>query len=422
MKKLLTIMLLLVFIKVVRGEEFDRDKAMEDWHRIDSLINKIIPIADTLVYLEFHPHLPQFKIEPNSKVSKNRAVIAFNSSLVNVTMVYSIIDDKIFRISLYPKVFFKEWIIDTKTIIDSIRKEMSLNRTIYSGMDWYNFGYSLKKGYDKSENSIGVSLNMNKRLNPDIKVLAKMLNILFLYEQTETSFDQVFSFLEYKIRSQGVMDNTNSLELPAFTGNYQIRYYEHFTVSYNEKYELANWVAYELTKDELEKNYDRTDDFRPDPEIITGTANANDYSGSGYDRGHLMPAADCTWNLTAMTESFYYTNIAPQVVGLNRGEWSELEEDFRDLAMLHDTIWIVTGPIFDSIIEYIGDNNVAVPGYYYKAGLYKVNNQFITEAYILPNESIDNNIQMSSFKVTIDSLEKRIGFDLFHKYDQQIVK
>lgn len=213
--------------------------------------------------------------------------------------------------------------------------------------------------------------------------------------------------------------STDSLEVPTIKDG-EIIYHSHYTLSYNEENELANWVAYELVKEELVKNHKRTNDFRPDPKVSTGTAEDEDYQGSGYDRGHLMPAADCTWELTAMSESFFYSNIAPQVAGLNRGEWSSLEEDFRDLAIAHDTVWIVTGPIFDSNIEVIGKNEVAVPGFYYKAGLYKENDLWKSKAYILPNTPIDNEIDMESFRVTIDSLENRIGYDLYPKLEDFI--
>lgn len=214
--------------------------------------------------------------------------------------------------------------------------------------------------------------------------------------------------------------NTNGLELPKTSENHEVIKYSHYTVSYKETYELANWVAYELTKDELNGEIERTDNFRPDSNVSTGTATVEDYKGSGYDRGHLMPAADCTFDEIAMSESFYFTNIAPQVSGLNRGEWKTLEEDFRNLAMEHDTIWVVTGPIFDEIIEYIGENEVAVPMYYYKAGIYKVDGEYEAETYILPNTAIDNDIPMSDFRISVDSLENRIGYDLFYQLPDEI--
>lgn len=208
--------------------------------------------------------------------------------------------------------------------------------------------------------------------------------------------------------------STESLELPIFRDG-EIVYHEHYTLSYNEEYEIANWVAYELTKDELQKRYERRDNFRPDPKVTTGTADDSDYKGSGYDRGHLLPAGDCTWDSIAMGESFYYSNIAPQKPGLNRGEWAMLESYFRDLANQHDTVWIVTGPVLNSLVEFIGPNQKAVPSHFFKAGMYKQNGEWKSEAYVLPNESIDNSNPLSNFKLDLISLEELINYDLYPK-------
>src|SRR4026208_2290090 len=85
-----------------------------------------------------------------------------------------------------------------------------------------------------------------------------------------------------------------------------------FSFSYVEKFELAEWVAYRLTKEMMNKpNFPRNQDFNPDPEIETGSAHYHDYKQSGYRRGHLVPAADMSWNQEAMNSTFLLTNVAP---------------------------------------------------------------------------------------------------------------
>jgi endonuclease G len=89
----------------------------------------------------------------------------------------------------------------------------------------------------------------------------------------------------------------------------------------------------------------RKDNFRSDPKVKTGSAALSDYKGSGYDRGHLAPAADFKWSATAMSESFYMSNMSPQVPGFNRGIWKNIESTVRNWAVENDEIYIVTGPV-----------------------------------------------------------------------------
>ena len=104
-------------------------------------------------------------------------------------------------------------------------------------------------------------------------------------------------------------------------------------------------VAYELTAQEVQGIVSRSDDFRADPEIITGSAALVDYRGSGYDRGHLAPAADMKWSEEAMSESFYMSNMSPQAPGFNRGIWKSLESRVRSWAVENGTVYVVTGGI-----------------------------------------------------------------------------
>ncbi|GAH82191.1 unnamed protein product, partial [marine sediment metagenome] len=118
-----------------------------------------------------------------------------------------------------------------------------------------------------------------------------------------------------------------------------------YTLKYKEKYEQAEWVLYKLTAERVKGSYKRTNDFRPDPMVKTGSATLSDYKGSGYDRGHLAPAGDMKWSTTAMSESFYMSNMSPQNPGFNRGIWKKLEGQVRTWATDNEEIYIVTGPV-----------------------------------------------------------------------------
>ena len=105
-----------------------------------------------------------------------------------------------------------------------------------------------------------------------------------------------------------------------------------YTVSYNAETKIPNWVAWTLTPERFEETVSRYDKFLPDPEVVIPVT-TEDYKRSGYDRGHLCPAADNKWDEQAMRESFYMTNVCPQDHNLNRGDWKELEEACRDWTM-----------------------------------------------------------------------------------------
>lgn len=211
----------------------------------------------------------------------------------------------------------------------------------------------------------------------------------------------------YNLKSNPIL----KLEIPKTTPKELIVTHTGFTLVYNELHEQASWVAYELTKQETNKLFERTDKFIIDPKIKTGTANNNDYVGSGYDRGHLAPASDMGWSSTVMAESFYYSNMSPQTPSFNRGIWKRLEELARTWAIENSSIYIVTGPVLTSNLSSIGSNKVSIPKYYYKVVLDYAEPNIKGIGFILPN--IGSTEDLQQFAVTIDSVEKFTGIDFF---------
>lgn len=183
----------------------------------------------------------------------------------------------------------------------------------------------------------------------------------------------------------------------------------YYTLAYSEENEQAYWVYYVLTPELINGNQTRTDDFRADPLVSTGSASLADYSGSGYDRGHLCPAADMSLNKTSMSESFFLSNMSPQVPGFNRGKWSSLEDQVRKWALASDGLDIATGPIFKDNIGSIGTNSVTIPGFYYKV-LYSEKKKIMI-GLILPNASSSKSLDQ--FVVTVDQIESQTGIDFF---------
>jgi endonuclease G len=196
--------------------------------------------------------------------------------------------------------------------------------------------------------------------------------------------------------------------------DHEVHEYTAFTLCYRESYELAEWVAYELTRKELAVITSRSNDFRIDPSISTGSAAPRDYYKSGYDRGHLAPAADMRFNPIAMSESFFMSNMAPQTASLNRGIWKYAEDATRRLAETYGRVWVVSGPVLDRTdFKTIGENNVAVPDYFFKALLFPVDGGigFSALSFIMPNENPGK--RYTDYRVSIDEIEARTGLDLF---------
>jgi len=180
---------------------------------------------------------------------------------------------------------------------------------------------------------------------------------------------------------------------------------------YSEPHEQARWVAYELTAAETQRRFERTDRFLVDPRVSTGTATDEDYAGSGYDRGHLAPAADMGWSEATMRESFYYSNMSPQVPGFNRGVWKRLEELVRTWAVEYGAIYVVTGPVLQPGLPTLGPHGVAVPEQYFKVILDARDPGVKAVGFLMPNAS--SSAGLAQFAVTVDSVERVTGLDFF---------
>lgn len=191
-----------------------------------------------------------------------------------------------------------------------------------------------------------------------------------------------------------------------------------FTLSYNETWKIANWVGYELTAQETKGEVKRTDYFNEDPQVKGYQVRHADYTHSGFDRGHLAPAADMKWSKQAMVESFYMSNICPQVHAFNAGRWNDLEEKVRKWAQKDSAIIVVCGPIVPQDYSSISKHHIAVPRHFFKiiASPYSTPPRGI--AFIMPNEDIDD--PLYTYAVTIDSVEKTTDIDFLYTLPDSI--
>jgi len=203
----------------------------------------------------------------------------------------------------------------------------------------------------------------------------------------------------------GFVSNAQLLDIPQkIDSNNQIIVHDAYILSYNETCEQANWVKYMVTKAELDTvNAKRKNNFKEDEKVLTGSASLDDYKGSGYDRGHLAPAAVFVNDQEEMDESFYMSNISPQTPSFNRGIWKRLENYERELANEHDTIYVIAGGILKGNLPTIGENEVCIPKLYFKI----IYNKDFVMCFIMRNvKSFD---PLNMFKQTISVLERESG-------------
>jgi endonuclease G, mitochondrial len=201
-----------------------------------------------------------------------------------------------------------------------------------------------------------------------------------------------------------------NLEIPQINSSDIVVHHSGFSLDFSAFYKQSIWVAYELTKQKTNSIVERINKFSNDPDIYCSMETNNDYSHSGFDKGHLAPAADMCWSLKSMNESFYYSNICPQVPGFNRGIWKCLEELVRNWAIEYNSVYIVTGPVLTHGLTSIG-NKIAIPKYFYKVVLDYQKSQSKGIGFIMPNSPSSKPLKY--YAVSIDSVERFTGINFF---------
>lgn len=269
---------------------------------------------------------------------------------------------------------------------------------------------------------LSASLSSGQTPGKEAEAINKELQQLKLIQ------DSLSSQLE-EVKFRALRNNLESLGIPETNPNEEIIYHTAFALVYDESHEQAKWVAHMILPDVATGTEGRTNDFRPDPLIKTGSAVDEDYAlkyktsdgktkteGFGFDRGHLAPSADFRYSKKALSESYFYSNMAPQTPGLNRGRWSDLEDAMRSYCVRENTpLFIVTGGVLNEQLPVLdkGRNKVSIPQYYYKVALDTEHGRAI--GFIMPNEKCEH--PLSYYVCTIDSVEKLTGLNFFYKFD-----
>jgi endonuclease G len=241
---------------------------------------------------------------------------------------------------------------------------------------------------------------MNKRI---LLFLLLFILVLSCSEKKDTD-------IESKTDSNTVVKDTN--ENKTFNNNLSSPFANAVTITH--KYYITEFdtvlffpvlVKFWLTKDMLDcsNQVERTNDFRPDPDLSDYTDLESSYKGTKYDRGHNMDAEDNRCDIGGMHESFYYSNMTPQTTSLNRGKWKALEGYCRTLAEKYDSVLVWCGSIAGEESNRIGI--ITVPISCWKI-LY-IKSLDSTESYIMPN-GINIPGTFKNYQILLDSLENLI--------------
>ena len=221
--------------------------------------------------------------------------------------------------------------------------------------------------------------------------------------------------------------------LPAREIGEEVVHHSAMSLVYSEEHEQAKWVAHVITPDIITGDVNRSNDFRPDPKVSTGTTVEEDYflkylqddstytyDGYGFDRGHLAPSADFRWSAQALSESYFYSNMSPQRPEFNRGRWAELESMLRAYVYQHKTtqLYVVSGPVLkpDLPKSERSINKVSIPEQYFKVVLDL--DQQKTVGFLMPNKECSYPIE--SYLVSVNEIEDLTGLDFFPSLDDFI--
>lgn len=195
----------------------------------------------------------------------------------------------------------------------------------------------------------------------------------------------------------------------------QIIYHQYISMCYSKKHRQSSWVTHLLTKKSINGKQKRTNDYKYDFSV-NDPVGSRDYKGSGFDRGHLAPAADMRLNYQSMSETFFMTNMSPQRSAFNSGRWRSLEAYFRNKVKSWGDAYVVTAPFLKGEFEQIW-SGVSIPDFFYKIAYFPDKNRMI--AYFMPNKRLSGH-KLEEFLISVDEIEELTGFDFFSELPDEL--
>ena len=225
-------------------------------------------------------------------------------------------------------------------------------------------------------------------------------------------FVQAYSGILHAQQNDG--PRPSRMEIPVYDDASYKQYIIHkgFDLVFNENTRIPEWVAYELTAEEVAGTAPRAKHFAPDPDVNGTQGDNEDYRNTGWDRGHMVPAGDMKLDDQMMRESFYFSNVCPQNRNLNGGDWRSLEELCRIYAQQYDKVFIVCGPIVgNNIYGRLGNNQLVIPDAFFKVLLVETKKGYEAIGFLMNNEA--GHKPLSTYAKTVDEIEEITGLDFF---------
>ncbi len=212
---------------------------------------------------------------------------------------------------------------------------------------------------------------------------------------------------------------------PAFINDQTTQRIPNFYVSYSPTQHHSHWVAFRFDAQTRQKNTTRAEgsSYPVDPDCVTSLPTTA-FAGTGYDHGHLCASADRLFSSQANEQTFYMTNMSPQLPQFNRTYWNYYESFVQNLgrdANFADTLYVVKGGTIEprqisTTIDCNG-SKVPVPQYYYMALLKVKNKAYEAMAFWMEHKEYgtvsDKTAEMSAHAISIDELERLTGIDFF---------
>lgn len=254
---------------------------------------------------------------------------------------------------------------------------------------------------------LALHVNVSAQADLDVQIKEKETEY-FTLKKNEASLVSAIEDLKLK----RVRRDIQKFGLPKADENLMLTSHSAMVIGFDGDLNIAKWVAHIITPDILTGTMSRTNDFRKDSLLRKATADKEDYWNSGFDRGHLAPSADFRWSRKALSESYFYTNMAPQRPELNREKWAEMEDKLRlYVSEYKEQIYVVTGGVLKKNLPTIGEHKIPVPELFYKVAIDIEGDEKKGIAFIMPNAKCE--LPVMSYAVSIDSVELLTGIDFF---------
>lgn len=232
------------------------------------------------------------------------------------------------------------------------------------------------------------------------------------------------------------------LEIPALKGGSMNQFITHttkrngkdyptYSLEYSYKYKHSYWIAYRFDNTPG-GNVGRNEAYKPDPELPSQyAAKHNDYTNSGYTRGHLCASSDRQYSKEANQQTFYMSNISPQSGnGFNQSgsAWNTGEDKVQawgyNISRSTDTLYVVKGgTIGEGMIKGYIKNEIAIPKYFFMAVLFRSGDNYKAIGFYMPHENLKDDPDKKDPKkylMSIDALEQETGIDFFHNLPDNI--